>query len=101
MKMAKVNMPFDDFEDRMMAKIEKLEHEKTAIAKTRKYALISFLFGTLFGVGLNYIIADFVAATHMSTTLKSTLLSLSQIVYVILLIVFSDKVWKLMKVKLN
>lgn len=42
MKMAKVEMPFADFEERLMSRIEKVEREKAAVAKTRKYALLCF-----------------------------------------------------------
>jgi len=100
MKMAKVEMPFADFEERLMSRIEKVEREKAAVAKTRKYALLCFVLGTLFGMGFNYLLADFVkTSVSASEAVKSNLLLFSQLVYVLLIVLFSDKIWRLMKLR--
>jgi uncharacterized protein YacL len=101
MRMAKVEVPFDDFEDAVMMRIEKVEQEKSAVAKTKKYALLFFTLGTLFGLGLNYLLTDLLSSIILNPALKNTLLLLSQILYVFLIVLFCDKVLKLISARRN
>lgn len=99
MQMAKIELPFDDFENAVMMRIEKLEHEKSAVAKTKRYALIFFASGTLFGLGLNYLLTDLLYSISLNTAMKNTLLLISQIIYVLLIVLFCDKALKLFKMR--
>lgn len=98
MKMSKVEIPFGDFEDRLMADIRKTELTRQSVMKTKKHALIFFIGGTIFGFGLNYLLTDMLATANISATMKSSLLMLSQLVYVLLIVLFSDKIHSLVKV---
>ena len=100
MGMAKVEMPFGDFEDKLMMRIEQAEQEKVSLKKTKRYALVFFVFGTLFGMGLNYLLADFVqTSVEASKIFKNNILLLSQMIYVVLIVLFSDKMLRLIKLR--
>lgn len=100
MKMGKVELPFADFEEKMMRRIEKAEQERLAIDKSRKYALLFFLLGTLFGMAGNYLLADFVIASEsLSESLKNNVALFSQLIYVVLIVLFSDKMLRLMRLR--
>ena len=95
MKMAKLEMPFDDFDAKVMADIEKIEAEKESISKSRKYALIFFAAGTFFGICLNYLVTELIFPKIIDIQLRNYLGLFSQIIYVILIVLFSDKILKL------
>ncbi len=95
MKLAEVKMPFDDFEDEVMLKIEQVEAEKKKLGRSRLYALAFFALGTVFGIGSNYLIANYVAGSDLSTSLKNYVEIGSWLLYVVFIILLSDKLWKL------
>lgn len=97
MKMAKIEMPFSDFEERLMLDIEKIEINKKSLSKTKAYALIFFIAGIVFGFGLNYLLTDLMSSAGLSTAVKNVLLLLSQIMYVLLIVLFSDKIYALVR----
>lgn len=98
MKISKVELPFADFEEKMMRRIEKVEQEKRVIDKSRKYALLFFLLGTLFGMAANYLLTYFIIANELlSESLKNNVTLFSQLMYVVLIVLFSDKMLRLMR----
>ena len=95
MKSSTVKLPFQDFEDSVMNKIAEAEEQKARMDSSRKYALIFFAIGSLFGMASNYLIADFVEKSNLDVQLKSNIQLVSMLVYVVLILLFSDKLWKL------
>jgi len=101
MSMAKLDLPFEDFDSKVMSKIKKIEADKLSISKTRKYALLSFVFGTLFGIGMNYLVTELISSKITDTTVKNYFMIISQMIYVILFVILSDKILKLRRIKNN
>lgn len=101
MKMAKLEMPFDDFDAKVMAKIEKIEAEQESISKSRKYALIFFAAGTFFGICLNYLVTELIFPKIADHQLRNYLGLFSQMAYVVLIVLFSDKILKLKRLLKN
>ena len=99
MSMAKVELPFEDFDSKVMAEIHKIEADKQSISKTRKYALLSFFFGALFGLGMNYLFMELISTKIADATVKNYLMILSQMIYVILFALLIDKILKLRRFK--
>lgn len=97
MKMTKREMPFDDFDDRVMARIEKLEDEKIALSNYRKYGLLFFVLGTVFGLALNYLLGEAIALLTIPEAGKKLLELGTQIMYVVLIVLFSDRILRLLK----
>ncbi|MDM1049819.1 MULTISPECIES: hypothetical protein [Sphingobacterium] len=95
MKSSTVKLPFQDFEDSVMNKIAEAEEQRARMDSSRKYALIFFAIGSLFGMASNYLIADFVEKSKLDVQLKSNIQLVSMLVYVVLILLFSDKIWKL------
>ncbi|MVZ66739.1 hypothetical protein GQF61_12830 [Sphingobacterium sp. DK4209] len=95
MKSAMVKVPFEDFDDQVMRKVEQAEAQKLRMQASRKYAMIFFSIGTLFGMATNYLLAEFVAGSDLSASLKSNVQLASLLFYVVLIILFSDRLWKL------
>lgn len=95
MNMSKMEMPFDDFEEKVMAQIAELEASRTLALQHKKYALIFFVLGALFGLGLNYMLEMAIDLVEMKSTLRNVLALGCQMFYVILIVVFSDKLWRL------
>lgn len=98
MNESKMEMPFDDFEDKVMAQITELETRRDLALKHRKYALIFFVLGSLFGLGLNYMLEMAIDLATIQSGLKNVLSLGCQMLYVILIVVFSDKLWRLRRI---
>ncbi|WP_156308982.1 hypothetical protein [Sphingobacterium endophyticum] len=101
MGLSKMELPFDDFDSQVMARIEKLEAEKASINRTRKYALFSFAFGAIFGIGFTFLITEFLETKITDPSLKNYITIFSQMIYVFLFVILSDKVLKLRQMKKN
>lgn len=101
LKRSKLEMPFADFEDQVMNNVLHYERSKEAMTKSKRMAILFFLIGTVFGMMLNYIGSLFVASYGVSESLQEKLSFFSQLVYVILILLFSDKLWKLFKISKN
>ncbi len=99
MKMAKLEMPFQDFDAKLLARIEKIEEKKRSISKTRKYALISFIFGALFGMGFNYLVSEQISSRIVDVGMKNNFMLISQFIYVVLFVILSDKILKLRQMR--
>ncbi|WKK59815.1 hypothetical protein [Sphingobacterium sp. BN32] len=95
MKSSMVKLPFQDFEDSVMKKIAEAEEQRSRMESSKKYALIFFAVGSLFGMASNYLIADFVEKSNLNLQIKSNIQLISMLIYVVLILLFSDKLWKL------
>lgn len=99
LKNSALEMPFSDFESNMMAKIQYYELNKAKAEKSRFFAVLCFLIGTVFGTILNFIISRNLEWISSSVAVQDGFYLISQIVYVILIVLFSDKLWKLVKLR--
>ena len=97
MNMSKIEVPFDDFEDKVMSQINELETATDLALKHKKYALIFFVMGSIFGIGLNYLVEMAIGSAAIQPGIKNFLSLGCQMLYVILIVVFSDKLWRLRK----
>ncbi len=98
MNMSKVELPFADFEDKVMAAVNAMEARRELALRHKKYALIFFVLGSLFGLGLNYMVDMAIDLADLQPKLKNVLSLCCQMLYVILIVVFSDKLWRLRRV---
>lgn len=98
LKSSKLEMPFADFEDKVMENILHYERSKEEMTKSKKMAILFFLIGTVFGMMFNYVASLFLMSYGLSQSLQDKLSFLSQMIYVILIVLFSDKLWKLFKI---
>ncbi|WDF70069.1 hypothetical protein PQ465_06740 [Sphingobacterium oryzagri] len=97
MKLAKRDLPFDDFEDRVMANIEKIAEERETLYNYKRYSLLFFILGTLFGLALNYLLAESIEFLQVSEGFRRMLELGTQLVYVLLIVLFSDRLLRLLK----
>lgn len=99
LKESKLEMPFSDFEESMMARIQSFERQQAKANQSRFFALLSFLIGTVFGFILNFMLSNNLNWISTSIDVQNSFYLLSQIIYVVLILLFSDKLWKLWKIK--
>ncbi|MEI2275018.1 hypothetical protein OHD16_23005 [Sphingobacterium sp. ML3W] len=99
MQMSKVNMPFDDFEQRIMGQIADLENAKSKALSDRKYAIIFFLLGSICGILLNNYWMNRLEVMETMATYRNYTMILSQIVFVVLICSFCHQLWKLIKIQ--
>ncbi|MFD2554647.1 hypothetical protein [Sphingobacterium tabacisoli] len=97
LKNSKLELPFDDFESRMMQQIVDFEKAKVQMHQSKKMALLFFLIGTVFGMLLNYGLGLALASYGLPQASLDKISFFSQLIYVILIVLFSDKLWKLFK----
>lgn len=98
MKMARRDMPFEDFEDRVMARIDKVEQDKAALVNYRRYSLLFFVLGTIFGLGLNYLLAETIDLLDIPQGGKKMLELATQLAYVVLIVLLTDKIIHLLNI---
>lgn len=55
---SKLELPFSDFDNRMMQCIQEFEKKKKAAEKNNFFGHLCFLCGTLFGLAINYILSE-------------------------------------------
>lgn len=101
LKKSKLELPFADFEERMMVQILKHEKAKQQMTLNKKMAVLFFLIGTIFGMVLNYGIAVLLESYNLSEDFMDKVSFFSQLIYVVLIVLFSDKLWKLFKINQN
>jgi len=97
MKLSKVELPFNDFEENLMFKIEMAEKSQSIIKKSHSNALIFFALGTLFGMGSNYIFSKYLVNLTGNPSNLEFIQTLSLIVYVPLIVLFCLKLIELYK----
>ena len=97
MKLTKEELPAEDFEDRVMNEIEDLQHVLEEINKTRKYALIFFVLAALSGMVMNFLFAETISAFNWDNEVKDNIQLVTHLIYVVLIVVLSEKVWSLFK----
>ncbi|MBL1409202.1 hypothetical protein [Sphingobacterium faecale] len=91
LKNSKLELPFDDFESRMMQQIVDFEKTKVQMHQSKKMALLFFLIGTVFGMLLNYGLGLALDSYGLPQASLDKISFFSQLIYVILIVLFSDK----------
>ncbi|SMD18679.1 hypothetical protein SAMN04488101_12813 [Pedobacter nyackensis] len=80
MKHSKLVMPFSDFEERTMARINKESLVKRSVAKHKKFAVLFFVIGTGFGFVLTFFLS--LTETNIVGIPSDTLLLICRLIYV-------------------
>lgn len=95
---SKLELPFSDFEDRMLQKIQDYEVKKKAAEKNKFFSHICFLAGIIFGALLNYLMSKNLNELVPSLELQEKLISGMQLFYAVLIVLFAVKLWDLSKI---
>lgn len=99
LQMSRVNMPFEDFEQRVMRQISDLEKVKAKALSDRKYAILFFLLGSIFGIMLNNYFINRIQTLTTVVAYRNYALIFSQIIFVLLICFFCLQLWKLIKIQ--
>lgn len=94
---SKLELPFSDFDQRMLQRIKEYEVRKKLAEKNRFLSQLSFLFGVILGFVLNYLVIENADLFVHSIEVRGKLTFAMQLIYVALIIVFADKLWKISK----
>lgn len=97
LKLSKVDLPFEDFDERVLGEIQRIAHDKHTIRAYKRNATVFFIVGTIFGFGMNYLLTEFLLNMELKEPLKNSFLLGSQIVYVLPIILFSSALNKFIK----
>ncbi|MCA5003750.1 hypothetical protein [Sphingobacterium bovistauri] len=98
---SKLDLPFSDFDGRMIHKIQEYEVKKKAAEKNKFYSYICFLAGIILGTLLNYLMSQNLNELVPSGASQDKIVSVIQLLYVVLIVLFADKLWKLSKMDLK
>ncbi|SUJ01600.1 Uncharacterised protein [Sphingobacterium spiritivorum] len=80
MKQSTPKMPFSDFEDQVMARIEKQEMASPEILKVKMKGICFFLAGTIFGLVINYVAVGYMYEIKWTTISKEQIMLFSQLI---------------------
>jgi uncharacterized membrane protein YiaA len=94
---SKLKLPFSDFEDRMLQKIQNYELKKKAADKNKFFSYLCFLAGIILGTVINNLISRNLNEIVPNLDLQDKITSAIQLVYVIMIVLFAVKVWELSK----
>ncbi|GAA4138152.1 hypothetical protein GCM10022216_15030 [Sphingobacterium kyonggiense] len=95
MKMAEVKMPFQDFDEQVLSKIQAIEEAQQRATQSRKYSLISFAFGAIFGIAFNYLVSKALEESVSDIQVKTAIQFASQFIYIIFIIILCHKILRL------
>lgn len=99
MPLSKVKIPLDNFEDRVMGHIKMIEAKKVDIHKKKLYSIIFFLGCLVFGFILIQWFTNIIIASSIDNGFKQQIRLSSQIIYVALIVLFSNRIFALIKAK--
>jgi len=99
MQMSKIAMPFDDFEQRIMARIEAMEKAKEKALSDKKYAITFFLLGTICGMILNNYLMAKIQVANMGVDFKNYLAICCQLSFAVLICFFCLQLWRLINMQ--
>lgn len=98
---SKLELPFADFEENMMQKIQEYELKKKVAAKNRFFGHICFLLGILFGIAINYFTSAKITSFSNSYNFGNYIDLLSMFGYLVLIILFADRSLKLLEMDIK
>lgn len=93
---SKLELPFLDFDNCVMQRIQEFEIKKKKAEKNKFFGHLSFLFGTLFGIVINYILSERISLAPVSDQTQEFMTLCIQLMYVLLIVLFADKILKLL-----
>jgi hypothetical protein len=93
MKMSKLTMPFSDFEERTMARIDKENVLKISVSKYKKLAVLFFIMGTGFGFVITYFLS--LPEINIVGIPSDTILLICRLGYVLLVLTQLNHILKL------
>lgn len=99
MQMSKIEMPFDDFEKRIMSGIVALEKDKEKALSNKKYAITCFLLGTVCGILLNNYLMAKIEVADISSDLKNYSAIGCQLSFAVLICFFCLQLWRLINMQ--
>ncbi len=99
MQMSKIEMPFDDFEQRIMGSILALEKDKEKALSNKKYAITFFLLGTVCGILLNNYLMAKIEVADITPDLKNYSAIACQISFALLICFFCLQLWRLINMQ--
>ena len=98
---SKLELPFADFEENMLQKIEEYELKKNAAERNKFFGHICFLAGIVFGILLNYLISKNVNELVNNIELQDKIILGVQLFYAVMIVLFAFKLWDLSKMNLR
>ena len=99
MQMSKIEMPFDDFEQRIMNGIAALEKEKEKALSNKKYAITFFLLGTVCGMMFNNYLMAKIQVADIAPDLKNYSAIGGQLSFAVLICFFCLQLWRLINMQ--
>ncbi len=93
MRKGKLEMPFSDFEENTMKRIDAELKYKTSIHRSSRISFIFFVLGTGFGLVVNSMLAN--ADDFIMGISPDTVLIAFQVIFVLTVIVQSENIYKL------
>lgn len=99
MQMSKMEMPFEDFEQRMMKRIEGLESARVKALADKKYAIVFFLLGSICGIFLNNYMMRRIQVFDIAVVYRNYLVIGSQLLCALLICFFCLQLWRLIKIQ--
>ncbi|WP_293879609.1 MULTISPECIES: hypothetical protein [unclassified Sphingobacterium] len=95
MQMSKVEVPFGDFEQRIMGSIAALEKNREKALSNKKYAITFFLLGTVCGIMLNNYLMAKIELADINPNIKNYSGIACQISFAVLICFFCLQLWQL------
>jgi len=95
MQKSQLEMPFSDFEESVMLRIEKLSAEEKTVSRDRKLSAVFFILGTFFGIILNFILQN--AQYRFLNISSGTILLIFQTGFVLVFLIQLDRNFSLIK----
>lgn len=94
---SKLELPFSDFENRMLRRIEEFEKKKKEAERNKFFSHVCFMLGIVFGSILTYLMSQNLDQGEVSFLTKENYSFITQLLYVCLIVLFADKLWKISK----
>lgn len=94
---SKLELPFSDFDQRMLQKIKEYEVKKKLAEQNKFFYHLCFLVGIILGIVLNYLMLDNIQLFVPALEGLSEFHFAMQLIYVVLIVLLADKLWKLSK----
>ncbi|MEM9675847.1 MAG: hypothetical protein AAF992_24870 [Bacteroidota bacterium] len=95
MQKSKLTMPFQDFEDRIMQKIEDSTQAKSAVLKDIRISLLFFILGTGYGIAISLFLPEILSGI-VGIPVEKVLL-VFRVTFVLLVLFLFERLLKLLK----
>ncbi|WP_312187655.1 hypothetical protein [Sphingobacterium sp.] len=99
MRMSKIELPFEDFEQRVMQRIVRVEKAKMGALSNKKCAIAFFLLGTICGMILNNYLLAKIQVIDIAADYKNYIGIFCQLVFAVLICFFCLQLWRLIAIQ--